>query len=86
MTSWPPTHKRGFPTTSFAPPPATRPVSTRARDCNGDNKLDVVVNLNGSAALNIAHLINMGGTTFQYNVANNLGSGNTPYSLAMGDA
>lgn len=62
-----------------------RPQWVRLLDLNGDNKLDVVVNLNGSAALNIAHLINMGGTTFQYNVANNLGSGNTPYSLAMGD-
>ena len=62
-----------------------RPQGTQLVDLNGDNKLDIVVNLNGVATGNIAHLINQGTATFMYNGANNLTSGAAPYSLAMGD-
>jgi len=62
-----------------------RPQWTQLVDLTGDNKLDIVVSLNGAATGNIAHLINQGTATFMYNGANNLNSGTSPYSLAMGD-
>jgi hypothetical protein len=62
-----------------------KPQWTQLVDLNGDNKLDIVVNLNGVATNNIAHLINQGTATFAYVVGNNLTAGANTYSLAMGD-
>lgn len=64
---------------------AQKPQWTQLVDLNGDNKLDIVVNLNGAATANLAHLINNGTGGFTYTAANNLNAGTLPYSLTMGD-